>query len=205
MKAVLILALIAVGLVLIGLIRIGVQVTYDPSKLVLRLKIGPIWLKLLPHREKKRPKKEKKPKEKPERSTKELLGQIRRALPVALETAGSLKRKIRLDRIYLDVAAGAEDPASAALTFGGINAALGMIWPLVEQNFKVKDRRIRTQVDFSATKTRIWLDGAATLTIGQALALALRLAPKIPQILGPDQKEQTKEKQRTDTVQKEAV
>ena len=201
MKVLLVLALIAAVLVLISLIRIGIQVIYVPSGLTLRLKLGPVRMTLLPRKEKKQSKKKKEPKTAAaEEGKRDVLGQIRRGLPLIAEAAGRLKRKVRLDRIYLDVTAAASDPASAALAFGGVNAAVGMIWPLVEQNFNVRDRRIRTRVDFDSTRPAVSLDAAATLTIGQAVALALWLMPKLPQILGTDQK-----KKQADTVQKEAV
>lgn len=205
MKVLIILALVAAVLVLISLIRLGVQVIYVPSGLTVKVKVGPVRVTVLPRRKKKRPKQERKEKEKekgqPERSGGDVLGQIRRALPLISEAAGRLRRKVRLDRIYLDVTAAAPDPASAALAFGGVNAAIGMIWPLVEQNFNVVDRRIRTQVDFEASHPAASLDAAATLTIGQAMALAVWLAPKLPQITGAEHQK----KKRTDSVQKEAV
>ena len=204
MKVLIILALVAAVLVLISLIRLGVQVIYVPSGLTVKVKVGPVRVTVLPRR-KKRPKQERKEKEKekgqPERSGGDVLGQIRRALPLIAEAAGRLRRKVQLDRIYLDVTAAAPDPASAALAFGGVNAAIGMIWPLVEQNFNVVDRRIRTQVDFEASHPAASLDAAATLTIGQALALAVWLAPTLPQITGAEHQK----KKRTDSVQKEAV
>lgn len=202
MKLLFILALVAVGLVLLSLIRVGVWVTYGPEGPTLRIKVGPVKLSLFPPKEKKRKKKRKAKPEKPEQLQKkgELLPLVRRALPTVAEAAGRLKRKVRLDRVYLDVTVGADNPAGAALAFGGVNAALGMIWPLVEQNFNVKDRRIRTQVDFSAPHTTVWADVAATLTVGQGVALALWLAPKLPWILGGEQRKQQKQ-----AVQKEAV
>lgn len=200
MKVLLILVIIAAVLLLISLIRIGVQVVYVPSGLTLRLKLGPVRLTLLPRKKEKKPKKKKKEAAPAEKHKGDMLGQVRRVLPLVTEAAGRLRRKIRLDRIYLDVTAAASDPASAALAFGGANAAVGMIWPLVEQNFNVKDRRIRTRVDFDSVRPAVSLDAAATLTIGQAAALALWLAPKLPQVLGTDQK-----KKQADTVQKEAV
>lgn len=201
MKVLLVLALIAAVLVLISLIRIGIQVIYVPSGLTLRLKLGPVRMTLLPHKEKKQSKKKKKEPQNAaaEEGKRDMLGQIRRGLPLIAEAAGRLKRKVRLDRIYLDVTAAASDPASAALAFGGVNAAVGMIWPLVEQNFNVRDRRIRTRVDFEAARPAVSLDAAATLTIGQAAVLAIWLAPRLPQALGMERKKQT------DTVQKEAV
>lgn len=201
MKVLLVLALIAAVLVLISLIRIGIQVIYVPSGLMLRLKLGPVRMTLLPRKEKKQSKKKKKEPQNAaaEEGKRDMLGQIRRGLPLIAEAAGRLKRKVRLDRIYLDVTAAASDPASAALAFGGVNAAVGMIWPLVEQNFNVRDRRIRTRVDFEAARPAVSLDAAATLTIGQAVVLAIWLAPRLPQALGMERKKQT------DTVQKEAV
>ena len=198
MKLLFILALVAVGLVLLSLIRVGVWVTYGPEGPTLRIKVGPVKLSLFPPKEKKRKAKPEKPEQLQKKG--ELLPLVRRALPTVAEAAGRLKRKVRLDRVYLDVAVGAGNPAGAALAFGGVNAALGMIWPLVEQNFNVKDRRIRTQVDFSAPHTTVWADVAATLTVGQWVALALWLAPKLPWILGGEQRKQQKQ-----AVQKEAV
>ena len=206
MRPLLILALIAAALVLLSLIRLGVWVSYRSGVLTLKGKVGPVKLTILPQKEKKpakkKPKPEKSAEDKPKKQPKEQLALARRALPVALEAAGRLKRKIRVDRLFLDVTVGGEDPAAAAITYGGINAALGMIWPLVEQNFNVKDRCIRTAMDFSAAETDLSLEVAATLTVGQVLALALRLLPKLPQILGRDGK---KEAKRADIQQKEAV
>ena len=206
MRALLILALIAAALVLLSLIRLGAWVSYRSGVLTLKGKVGPVKLTILPQKEKKpdkkKPKPEKSAEDKPKKQPKELLALARRALPVALEAAGRLKRKIRVDRLFLDVTVGGEDPAAAAITYGGINAALGMIWPLVEQNFNVKDRCIRTAMDFSAAETDLSLEVAATLPVGQALALALRLLPKLPQLLGKDGK---KEAKRADIQQKEAV
>lgn len=206
MRPLLILALIAAALVLLSLIRLGVWVSYRSGVLTLKGKVGPVKLTILPQKEKKpakkKPRPEKSAEDKPKKQPKELLALARRALPVALEAAGRLKRKIRVDRLFLDVTVGGEDPAAAAITYGGINAALGMIWPLVEQNFNVKDRCIRTAMDFSAAETDLSLEVAATLTVGQVLALALRLLPKLPQILGRDGK---KEAKRADIQQKEAV
>ena len=201
MKVVLILAALAAVLVLLSLLRVGVRVLSTPSGLTLRVKAGPASVTLLPRRARKKKKRPKAAKASPPaRSRGDMLTMLRQALPLVAEGAGRLKRKVRLDRIYLDVTAAAPDPASAAVAFGGINAAIGMIWPLVEQNFNVKDRRIRTRVDFEAGQPTASLDAAATLTVGQAVALALWLAPRLPQVLGREKKNR-----QTDTIQKEAV
>ena len=206
MRLLLTAALILAALLLLGQIRFGAQVLYSSAGVKLKLKIGPVKITLLPQKEKKRPeKKPKKPKkaaEGPPLGPEEIIALVKQALPVALEAAGRLKRKIRVDRLYLDVAVGGEDPAAAATAYGGLNAAIGMIWPLVEQNLHVKDRRIRTRADFLETRTRVDLDAAATLTVGQAVALAFWLAPKLPRILRTIMK---KDKTNAEIHTKEAV
>ena len=121
-------------------------------------------------------------------------------MPLISQTAGQLKRKIRIDVVYLDVIVAALDPALAALSFGGINAAIGMLWPLVEQNFNVKGRRIRTAVDFDRHQPEVEFYTAATLTLWQALFLAGGTAIGLL-------KEYSKEKREVSqaTKQKEAI
>ena len=209
MRLLLTAALILAALLLLGQIRFGAQVLYSSAGVKLKLKIGPVKITLLPQKEKKRPEKKPKKPKKPKKAAEgpplgpeEIIALVKQALPVALEAAGRLKRKIRVDRLYLDVAVGGEDPAAAATAYGGLNAAIGMIWPLVEQNLHVKDRRIRTRADFLETCTRVDLDAAATLTVGQALALAFWLAPKLPRILRTIMK---KDKTNAEIQTKEAV
>lgn len=209
MRLLLTAALILAALLLLGQIRFGAQVLYSSAGVKLKLKIGPVKITLLPQKEKKRPEKKPKKPKKPKKAAEgpplgpeEIIALVKQALPVALEAAGRLKRKIRVDRLYLDVAVGGEDPAAAATAYGGLNAAIGMILPLVEQNLHVKDRRIRTRADFLETRTRVDLDAAATLTVGQALALAFWLAPKLPRILRTIMK---KDKTNAEIQTKEAV
>ena len=209
MRLLLTAALILAALLLLGQIRFGAQVLYSSAGVKLKLKIGPVKITLLPQKEKKRPEKKPKKPKKPKKAAEgpplgpeEIIALVKQALPVALEAAGRLKRKIRVDRLYLDVAVGGEDPAAPAPAYGGLNAAIGMIWPLVEQNLHVKDRRIRTRADFLETRTRVDLDAAATLTVGQALALAFWLAPKLPRILRTIMK---KDKTNAEIQTKEAV
>lgn len=184
MKVLLILGAVLLALVLLSLVRLGALVEYAASGLSLRLKVGPLRFTLYPPRPKKHRTESRKQKRKkePEGPQPEKgggpLALVRQYLPLIADAAGGLKRRLRLDTFYLDFTAAAADPAAAALMFGGSNAMIGMLWPLVEQNFNVKERRLRTRVDFSARKPSVYLYASATLTVGQALSLALRLAVK---------------------------
>lgn len=196
-----VLGAIAAALVLLSLARVGGTVEYSRSGVLIRLRAGPLRIRVYPPRPKKadgqeKPKRvKKKPKpeeEQPEPKPGGQLGPLKAALPVVADAAGQLRRKVRVDRLLLDVTAAASDPAAAALAFGGVNAAIGMIWPLLENNFNIGDRRIRTRVDFNLTEPEIYLYGSFSLRLGQAAALALRLGIRFLKLWSGRNQEQTK-------------
>lgn len=196
-----VLGAIAAALVLLSLVRVGGTVEYSRSGVLIRLRAGPLRIRVYPPRPKKadgqekpkRVKKKSKPeKEQPEPKPGGQLGPLKAVLPVVADAAGQLRRKVRVDRLLLDVTAAASDPAAAALAFGGVNAAIGMIWPLLENNFNIGDRRIRTRVDFNLTELEIYLYGSFSLRLGQAAALALRLGIRFLKLWSGRNQEQTK-------------
>lgn len=196
-----VLGAIAAALVLLSLVRVGGTVEYSRSGVLVRLRAGPLRIRVYPPRPKKadgqekpkRVKKKSKPEEEqPEPKPGGQLGPLKAALPVVADAAGQLRRKVRVDRLLLDVTAAASDPAAAALAFGGVNAAIGMIWPLLENNFNIGDRRIRTRVDFNLTEPEIYLYGSFSLRLGQAAALALRLGIRFLKLWSGRNQEQTK-------------
>ena len=196
-----VLGAIAAALVLLSLVRVGGTVEYSRSGVLIRLRAGPLRIRVYPPRPKKadgqeKPKRvKKKPKpeeEQPEPKPGGQLGPLKAILPVVADAAGQLRRKVRVDRLLLDVTAAASDPAAAALAFGGVNAAIGMIWPLLENNFNIGDRRIRTRVDFNLTEPEIYLYGSFSLRLGQAAALALRLGIRFLKLWSGRNQEQTK-------------
>lgn len=186
MIVLLVLGIVILALVLLSLIRVGVRVQYAQNRLEVRLLAGPVQITLFPRKAKKpqEPKKAKpaKPKQK-SKTVGEILDLVKQLLPAALDAAGRLQRKIRIDAFFLDVVVASADPARAAVDYGRLNGAVGMFWPLVEQNFKVKEWRIRTNVDFTTEHPSVYLRTAATLTIGQIIALGVPLALKVLPIL----------------------
>ena len=196
-----VLGAIAAALVLLSLIRVGGTVEYSRSGVLVRLRAGPLRIRVYPPRPKKadgqekpkRVKKKSKPeKEQPEPKPGGQLGPLKAVLPVVADAAGQLRRKVRVDRLLLDVTAAASDPAAAALAFGGVNAAIGMIWPLLENNFNIGDRRIRTKMDFNLTEPEAYLYASFSLRVGQAVALALRLGIRFLKLWSGRNQEQTK-------------
>lgn len=166
---------------LISLIRLGGWVQYSGEGLAVRLLIGPFRLTLLPRKEKlQKKRKEKKPPKKKKKEKPEKTVRPRRKLPpvpellrLAADTAGRLKRKIRIDDVTLHLTWAAKDPVEAALGFGRANAAMGMIWPLIENNFRVKEQDVGVSVEFDRDAPELFCKMALTMTVGQLLALGV--------------------------------
>lgn len=189
MTALKVLAVVLLILFLLGLLRVGGGGEYSAQGLTAWLKLGPFQIKVFPLKKKKekkkKPSKAKKAQPKPQKSTKEkpkqggTLAQVREFLPLICEAAGALKRRIRIDKLYLDYTLpGKEDAAAAAMHFGYSNAAVGMILPLFEQNFDVKERRVRTAVDFNADSPKIYVYAVISARLGQLVSFALRFGWK---------------------------
>lgn len=171
---------ILLALWLISLLRFGGAVTYGKEGLLVKVQAGPFRFTVFPQKERKTKKKEKAQpgKEKKEEEKESTLDTFRRYLPIISETAGRLKRKVRIDNIELDLIWGDRDPASAATGYGYVNVVLGMLWPLIENNFHVKNRNIHTAVDFDAKNPSLSVKAGISLTIGQGVVLAAILGMK---------------------------
>ena len=181
-----ILIVILTVLFLLSLIRLGGRATFGPEGFGVVLVVGPARIKLLPSEPKAKPKKEKKRKEKPvaakgheQQDKPGTVGRVMQLLPAVAEAAGALKRRIRIDHLVLTVIWGAEDAASAAIGYGRANALLGMIWPLIDNNFKVKDCDFRVDVDYGRKSPEFAADAAVTLTVGQLFSFVFHYGIKL--------------------------
>ena len=191
--------LLAIVLVfwLISLIRVGGRVRYGEAGLFAFVLAGPLKIQLFPAKpkeekpKKKKPKKEKKPKKKEPKKEKKpkgkkpktegrpgTLSRLMQLLPVVGQACGALKRKIRIDDLDLDLIWGGGDPAAIALGYGQANAALGMLWPIFDNNFKVKRYSFQIGMDYGRTQPAVELEAAVTFTIGQILALGVHYGVK---------------------------
>lgn len=170
---------------LISLIRVGGRVSYGQAGLFVTALAGPLKLQILPARpgKKKKPKKEKPPaaekhRKEPEEGQPGTLSRLMKLLPVVGQACGALKRKIRVDDLELELIWGGSDPAAIALGFGQANAALGMIWPIFDHNFKVKRHNFRIGLDYDRREPAVEVQAAVTLTVGQIFALGIHYGVK---------------------------
>lgn len=183
MTALKILLAIFLVLFLLGWIRVGGSAEYSREGLLVQVRIGAVWIRVFPMREKaeeKKPKKEKKQKQAKEPEAKKggTLTLVKELLPMACEAAGELKRRIRIDKLLLDFVSGGPNAANTAMIFGYSNAAVGMLLPLFEHNFNVKERRVRTAMDFTAREPVVYIYAAFSARIGQLVSFALRFGWK---------------------------
>lgn len=174
---------------LLSLIRLGGRVRCGAEGLFVWVLAGPLKVKVLPAKpNKKKPKKENKKKEppaaaeqhkkKPKEGQPGTLSRLMKLLPVVGQACGALKRKIRVDDLDLQLIWGGSDPAAIALGYGQANAALGMIWPILDNNFKVKRHSFQVDLDYGRAQPGVELTAALTLTVGQIVTLGVHYGVK---------------------------
>ncbi len=191
----LILAAVLAGLtVLLTVAPLRVFVEYEAAGLLLQLRLGPFKIPIVRRetpeqkaararkkakKAEKRVKKKqtKKQKPKPPKDPEKQKAQRRLLAGLGRQALEELTRKrIPLDRLWLDVTFGGEDPAKTALLFGGVHSALGLVWPAAEQFVEVRDRRIRSAVDFTLSATRVdYFCLIVPLPLSRGLSLGFRL------------------------------
>jgi hypothetical protein len=86
----------------------------------------------------------------------------------------SLRRGIRIDRIILKLrVAGGDEPCDAAILYGRLQTAWGMLRPLITENLRVGKERVELGLDFNLEKTHWEGELAVTISAGRALAVML--------------------------------
>lgn len=190
--------LIALGiLVLLAILPLGVSVAYDSDGPLVKIIAGPVRLQVVPAR-KKSDQKEKKPKDsqsdkkivkpgknekaKPESAASEKPAEKKQGgnlldfLPLvdlALDFLGAFTRKLRVNRLELDLVLAGDDPCDLATNYGRAWSALGNLWPRLEEIFVIKKRQVEIQCDFEASRTLVTARLDISITLGRLLSLVV--------------------------------
>lgn len=178
---------ILIVLFLLSCIRLGGRAKYGEDGFYFHVFVGPFKIKLFPasSRENKRkpkdPSKTKKvaAQEEKEENKPGTVSRVISMLPTLAETAGGLKRRIRIDYLALEIIWGAQDAASAAINYGKANAAFGIIWPLLDNNFKVKKCDVKIDVNYNVITPKLTADASLSITIRQLFSFAVYYGVKI--------------------------
>ena len=194
-------------LVLLAMLPLGVSVRYDEDGVIARVVAGLLRITVFPMKKKEKkpqkPKKEKKPKpappqapaeEAPRQETKpepkkpepakapeKKGGSVLDFMPLvklALDLLGDFRRKLRVDVLELKITLAGGDPCDLATNYGRAWAALGNLWPRLEELFVIKKRDVNIQCDFTSDKTLILARLDITITLGRLLWLAVRYGVK---------------------------
>lgn len=176
---------ILAALGLIGCIPVGVTAVYDQGGPRVDAVAGPVRLRLYPRppkppREEKPKKKEKtapNPSQEPEE--KQPLGGklplFRELIGLVLEAQAALRNKLRIRELTLHLTVGGkgDDPAAAAIGYGSAWAAIGNLMPLLERAFRIEQRDIAPQVDFTTQETTVYAKATAVISVGAILRMGV--------------------------------
>ena len=175
---------IAIGVIaLLAILPLGVRFLYDSGGPVVLVIAGPLRFTVIPSKKDKpkKEKKEKKDKKKPvqkgtKKEPKKKGGSIKDFMPLvqtALDFLGDFRRKLRVRRLELNLILGGGDPCDLATNYGKAWAALGNLWPKLEQIFVIKKRDVEIQCDFEASQTLVTACVEVTITLGRLVSLAV--------------------------------
>ena len=169
-------------LVLLAILPLGVRLTYDSGGVVVKILVGFLNLQVFPMKKKEpKGKKEKPPKAKKKAAAagkpaakKEKEGSITDFLPfvqLAIDLLRSFRRKLRVDCLELKMIMAGGDPYALAMNYGKTWAAVGSLWPLLEEMFVIRKRNINIQCDFASSQSLTEARLDITITLGRLLAL----------------------------------
>ena len=87
-------------------------------------------------------------------------------------------RKLTVTRLHIRAALAGGDPAKTAETVGRAWEAIGVAVPILEQAFRIKEKKIAVWPDFTAKKTDLEAELRVRLRIGGVVLLVLKYACK---------------------------
>ncbi|NLT14173.1 MAG: DUF2953 domain-containing protein [Clostridiales bacterium] len=161
-------AAILAFLILICFLRVRLLAQYDEDGFILSAYVGPFRKRILPD-DKKKQRKEKKEKARESVIKAGRLESLKAQLPSLKQALSRLKRKLLIKELSIHYMAAGADPAATAMYFGAASAGYGMILPLIENNFNIKNRDLRTSVSFEAAEPYIYVKAILSLAVWEAV------------------------------------
>lgn len=178
--------LIALGiLILLLMLPLGVSAAYDGEGPRVAVLAGPLRIPVLPAKKKdkkQKPKKEKKkaaPKQKPapKQTQEKKGGSLTDFLPlveILLDFLSDFRRKLRVNVLELNLVLAGGDPSDLAINYGKATAALGNLWPRLEEWLVIKKRDVKIQCDFEGDKTLVTARLDLTITLARVFSVSFR-------------------------------
>lgn len=181
-----------IALLLLG--RLTVKFDYGEK---LFLKVSYLFFPIIkiPAKKRKTEKKDKKAeraakktKKKVKKERKKLsLSEILQFLQSLKKPVGKIMKRIKFSHVGVDITAGGEDAAKAALNFGKLNIAVGNALAAVDSLFTLKSiDDVHIGVDFYQEKTDVNCRFEVSLSLGGAIAFAFALLMRLFKLLSDD-------------------
>jgi hypothetical protein len=179
MTAIIVIVIIAVIFIGIALLRIGATVVYSVDGPEVLIHIGFVRIVVYP-RDKiaKKKLKKKGDKAKTQKETKQGGSIEKLKFLMSADTVECLRRlthRLSINQLTMYYCAAGYDPAETAIHFGMASAAFGIVLPFLENHFHIKQRDLRTAVDFSAQESTIFVHIKMTLAVWEIIYIALAL------------------------------
>ena len=180
-------------LTLLAVMPLGVCVCYDCAGLVVKIVAGFLRVQVVPSGKNPGKKAKKENSDKPnaggekkvrktqaENKTKTEMpsekkgGSLLDFMPLvqlALEFFGTFVRKLRINKLELCLVLAGDDPCDLAANYGKTCAALGNLWPRLEEIFVIRKRDVKIQCDFEASQTLVTAHLSISITLGRLLCV----------------------------------
>lgn len=173
-------------IVVLAMLPLGASVIYEESGTGVWILAGPWRIRIYPRKKKEKPEKpEKKPANKTGKKTAKQTsaevpkkgGSWKDFLPlvhVGLDFLGDLRRKIRVNRLELNLCMAGDDPCDLAINYGRANAAMGALLAGLNRAFVIRKQHVNIDCDFQAEEMTIYARLDATVTLGRIILLVCR-------------------------------
>ena len=177
--------LITLGiLVLLAMLPLGVSIVYDELGPRAKLLAGPVKLQVYPvKKDPDKPPKPKKQKKRSQVSSGQKDGKGKKGGPISdfypfvelvLDFLTDFRHKLRVNVLALKITLAGGDPADLAINYGKTWAAVGNLWPRLEELFTIKKRDVAVQCDFEGSQTTVEARLDLTITLGRLLSMVFR-------------------------------
>ena len=176
-------ALIAIIFIIL-ILPVGTLLEYSQDGVLLVVNLGPFKMQVIPEKEKKKKKeKEKKAVEKLEEIKKGGSFELFRRMSGEIsDTFSAFKRKLKIDVLILHYVSASESAYNAAMNFGYAWAGIGMIIPVLENNFNIKERSLTADVSFTETEPTVYVKAKLKMTVISILSIAILHGTKLIKI-----------------------
>jgi len=174
--------LLVIGLtILIGILflllvlRLGlIVVQYDAAGFCVKVRIGPVRIRIYPRPTKDEPEEADNDKL-DERESKKggAVDELKETLSMRGSIFAQLKQRLVIEELTLHYTASTDDAAKTALAYGGAHVAVSTLLPIIRQNFKVKRQDVQIHANFDGVGDTVFLRVRLRISVWGVIKLGM--------------------------------